>query len=145
MKSTLAILLVILLAAGFVPALAGQVVGVPALVGPAGHQCHVQCPKCRAHCRLEVEQESLVRDCYDVECEPICVPHVRFPWMPCWAPLKCAKTRLVNVLKKYEFECPQCKHKWTPVCEECSSKPLPAEAEPPPTPTHRIPGLRRLR
>jgi hypothetical protein len=92
--------------------------------GAAGCGCHVECPRCHYYCKLEVEKEKEKNYCWDVECEPVCIPRVQFPW-ECGCPPKCAKVRQVRVLKKVEYECERCTYTWTPVecgCENgCSA------------------------
>ncbi|MCA9219890.1 MAG: hypothetical protein KDA71_06150 [Planctomycetales bacterium] len=82
--------------------------------------CHVQCPNCRCYCKLTVEKEKEKNYCWNVECKPICVPKVRFPWESCCKP-KCAYVKHVNVLVKEEYECEHCKYKWEPICVPCAT------------------------
>ena len=80
--------------------------------------CEVQCPCCDHVCTLTCESSKEGKHCWEVECKPICVPCIRFPWDKCCKP-KCAKIKYVKVLVKREYECEQCKYKWTPVCQGC--------------------------
>ena len=86
--------------------------------GADGCGCHVQCPSCHHYCKLSVDKEKVKNYCWEVECKPVCVPRVHFPW-ECGCPPKCAKVIHVNVLKKKEYECEECKYTWTPEPEEC--------------------------
>jgi hypothetical protein len=82
----------------------------------------VVCPKCNHHCKLDIEKVKEATPCFEVECEAICIPHVKLPWHDCCDPPRCARTRLVNVLVEKEYECEVCKYKWTPVCcEKCGA------------------------
>jgi hypothetical protein len=111
--------------------------GYSALAGPRhpplhGHQkCELRCPRCQC-CVPSVDVEKIKETCWEVEYEPICIPHVTFPWerkycrAPCGElvcpPAKCARTRNVHVLKLVEYECKQCKYSWKPVCApRCSN------------------------
>jgi hypothetical protein len=97
-------------------------------VGCAGPHCTggppIVCPQCHHHCQLEVETVKEKKSCFDVECEAICIPHVKLPWEDCCEPPKCARTRLVHVLVEKDYECERCHYKWTPVCcEPCDGEP----------------------
>ncbi len=110
--------------------------------------CEVTCPHCHYSCKFSVDIEEDAHHCYGVECKPICIPRVVWPWQrkkcclndgePCDActgdgcllhskPLYCscvnngACIRKVLVLKKYEFECKKCKYSWeaVPRCSPC--------------------------
>jgi hypothetical protein len=80
--------------------------------------CHVQCPSCRSYCELKIEPGKEKKSCWEVECKPICIPQITFPWQKCSEP-KCAKVKYIHVLKKHEYECDVCKHKWEAVCDKC--------------------------
>ena len=85
----------------------------------------IVCPNCHKHCTCEVETVTETKTCFEVECEAICIPRVKFWWEDCHAPPTCAKTRLVNVLVVKEYECEHCEYKWTPVCcEACAGHSL---------------------
>jgi hypothetical protein len=107
--------------------------------------CQISCPRCHC-CVPKVEIEKMKQHCWEVKCEPICIPQVKFPWerKPCAAPCgeiycppaKCAKTRHVHVLQLVEYECEVCKYTWTPLCQppcECAS-PTTAVPQPPTSP-----------
>lgn len=82
--------------------------------------CHdhaIHCPNC--HCELSLEKVKEKKYCWDVECQAICIPKIKFPWESCCGPPKCAKLKYVHVLKKIEYECEHCQYKWAPVCHEC--------------------------
>ena len=99
------------------------------------------CPGCGHDCTLEVSKDQEARNCYDVECKPICIPRVVFPWQKkaCCDTKGCdgkscctlnngARTKYVRVLKKYEYHCSVCKYKWNPapmigVCDKAVDKP----------------------
>ena len=130
-----AIVLVAMVAA---PALAGDGVHGKHGGGKAGG---VFCPHCGGNCYPTVTKETETKSCWDVESKTICIPRVRFPWEPggcgkgcggkgggkdgkacgkygcgdvcCPAP-KCGRTKCVNVLMKYEYECTVCKYSWDP-------------------------------
>lgn len=84
--------------------------------------CQIVCPCCKKYCIPERVKEEITKDCWEVECKPVCIPHFRWPWESCCGPPKCAKVRMVHVLKKVEWECEVCKYKWNPVCNECCNK-----------------------
>jgi hypothetical protein len=83
--------------------------------------CPPRCPNCKAYCKFEWDKSPEEKYCWCIECKPICIPKITFPWQSCCDP-KCAKLKWVNVLKKVEYECPNCKCKWTAVevpCKQC--------------------------
>lgn len=103
-------------------------------LGPKTH-CgrFVHCPHCNHTCSLSIGKDKETKHCFDVECKPICIPRVTFPWQRsaccdqggkgscgdcgksgCGGGHNGAKTKSVRVLKKYEYECPKCKYTWTP-------------------------------
>lgn len=100
--------------------------------GMPSHCCRfVKCPQCCHDCVFSAEKAKETKSCYDVECKPICIPKVTFPWQKgccccdkdgdkdgCCAVHNGAKKRSVRVLKKYEYECPHCKYQWTPVSDK---------------------------
>ena len=111
--------------------------------GPGCPHCEIRCPRCKC-CVSEVEIVMVKKPCWEVECEPVCIPSVSFPWeLPdckkgcnwfCCPPAKCGKVRMVHVLKPQEYECQECHYKFTPVCCECdrcakNGKPAPPDAE----------------
>ena len=57
-----------------------------AVVQAAGHGCdadcgcEVHCPHCDHVCQFSVDVEKDPKHCYGVECKPICIPKVVFPW-----------------------------------------------------------------
>ncbi len=81
--------------------------------------CQAKCPQCDHICQLNVETEKVKHSCWNVECVPICIPRVTFPWQKCCEP-KCAKLKYVRVLKKHEWECEHCKYSWSAVCGGCT-------------------------
>jgi hypothetical protein len=85
-----------------------------ALVVNAGDSCQeVRCPSCDHVCKLSVEKTQQKKHCWEVECQPICIPRVTFPWQKCCRTPKCAKLKYVRSLKKVEYECSVCKYEWT--------------------------------
>lgn len=93
----------------------------------AGHQfghhagpCGTCCPRCHAYCQLTVTPDKEEKTCWEIECEEICIPAIRFPWEKCCEP-KCGTVISVRRLKKVTYECPTCKYEWTPVCASCGS------------------------
>lgn len=105
--------------------------------GAAGCGCHVQCPQCE----FSVVTEDVTHSCYGVECKTVCIPHFTFPWNlsghcgcggkggahqkggiqekchkgNCCMTNPGVKAKTVRVLKKYEYTCPVCKCKFTPL------------------------------
>ena len=106
--------------------------GKPGHAGKSGHGCRtVKCPQCCHDCVFSAEKSKKTDSCYEVECKPICIPRVVFPWQKgccscgkdggkdgCCAVHNGAKKRSVRVLKKYEYECSHCKYQWTPVSDK---------------------------
>ena len=103
---------------------AGFTIGAGLQDGACG--CQLHCPRCEC-CLPEVEIEKFKKHCWEVECVPVCIPQVTFPWEhakhghhgcgPLYCPpAKPAKTRNVHVLKEVEYECQRCRYKWKPVC-----------------------------
>lgn len=71
-------------------------------------------------CRAEVTLEPVKKTCWEVQCEHICIPPVRFPWQKCGEPLGCGKIRCVKKLKEVEYECGQeCVYDWKVVNLGC--------------------------
>lgn len=115
--------------------------------------CGDGCGDCE-ECVLSVECGKKTKECFDVECKTICIPPVRFPWQKklgceacangcaggcaqsacadsacpngCCAPDRKAKTKVVRVLKKFEYECPAVKYIWKPLSKCCAPQPAPA-------------------
>jgi hypothetical protein len=108
--------------------------------------CSVRCPQCNYVCKFSAEKEDVPHTCYSVKCEPICIPRVVFPWQKraccdgscgcggccdtggcdgrCGTPGCCmvnngACLKMVKVLTKFEYTCPECSYKWTPVSKGC--------------------------
>lgn len=99
---------------------------------PGERCCTAACPCCQHVCRLSIQDERETRYCWEVERKPTCIPPVRLPWQKCCTP-KCARLRYVRVLKKVEYECPVCKHHWSPETTSCCEDghwppPLPADS-----------------
>jgi len=61
--------------------------------------------ECVYRCRPVCKQETVKKDYFDVECEYICVPGIKFPWQKCCEPPTCGKVKRVHRLKKDSYEC----------------------------------------
>jgi hypothetical protein len=50
----------------------------------AAGRCHgllkAKCPRCKSCCNLKVDCVNEEKECFEIECEQICVPRVVFPW-----------------------------------------------------------------
>jgi hypothetical protein len=79
------------------------------------------------------------KKCWNVKCEPVCIPKFRWPW-ECWgkskggcdsdtccgdsccgeccncAPPKCGKVKTVKVLKQHKYTCKECGYEWDFKC-----------------------------
>ncbi len=86
-----------------------------ALAGEFGCPC---CQSCGGACVLKVEQVEEDETCYDVECEEVCIPAVRFPWETCRTP-KCGRVRVVAKLKEEKTKKTTCKYEWVLTCTRC--------------------------
>ncbi|MDA7980326.1 MAG: hypothetical protein MPJ50_16320 [Pirellulales bacterium] len=98
----------------------------------AGH-CGTTCPRCHQYCQLTVVPTTVEKSCWEIECEEICIPAIRFPWEKNCEP-KCGTVITVKRLKKVKYECPSCKCEWTPVCSTCGNccgAPNPSQGPPP--------------
>jgi hypothetical protein len=99
-------------------------------------------------CRLEISTEKPRETCFEVTCEPICIPPVTFPWekSPCCAgcdgaaacaPSRCGRVKHVHVLGIRETEGQErcvCKWKLEDACVTgCGSLPEQPVVPPPPT------------
>lgn len=97
---------------------------------PANGTC---CPD-HYTCCPEVKSEKVKKSCWQTECEPVCIPPVRCPLFdcfrqdhcdPCAGPLfggrflsgSCGKIRVVNKLKKVDYECEKCAVEWHARCK----------------------------
>lgn len=112
------------------------------------------CPSCSARCIFEAKPITVEKSCYEVDCEPICVPKVRFPWQKCCEPM-CAEIKWVNVLKTRTYECEDCEYSWKVEwdgngcsCEDHAA-PAPkadqARAQVRPVPQRTIPAMPQVR
>ena len=102
--------------------------------GKLANQHSVCCPNCQAICVLDVKPSKVEKKAFEVECKPICIPRVRFPWQKCDEPA-CADIKWVRVLTSKKVECEECKYSWrvetlpTPGCSPgCAITPQPASA-----------------
>ncbi len=91
------------------------------------------CTICGGACRLRVEPATEGKTCYEIDCTPVCIPAVRFPWQKCCGPARCGRVRVVAKLKEQTRETPTCKYIWEPLCPACRA--APPGAAPPPAPT----------
>lgn len=101
-------------------------------------RCCVTCPSCSHRCEFKIERTTEEKECFEVECETICIPRIRFPWTRCNEPYQ-ATQRTVQKLKTRTYECPACEYTWRAVeCAPCApAEPAPQEAAPaeqPPVP-----------
>lgn len=83
---------------------------------PACAGCSVRWVCCPSYEKVKVE-----KDCFDVECEHICVPKVKFPWQDCCTPRR-AYVIGVHRLKKVKIDCGEkCVINWEakPVYTRC--------------------------
>jgi hypothetical protein len=76
------------------------------------------CHSCGRACVLKVAQVDSEEDCYEVECEEVCIPAVRFPWQSCHAP-RCGRSRLVTKLKIESRPTKICEYEWVLACPKC--------------------------
>lgn len=102
--------------------LLGLLTSQTAFAGHGHKSDKVRCPDCNYVCQLTKEQVTETKHCYDVECKPVCVPPITFPWergsgkgKGLATPKRCGKVKVVRVLVKEEYECTKCKCKWTAV------------------------------
>jgi len=74
-------------------------------------------------CHVSVEQKEVDVKCFDVECEAICIPPLRFPW-ECGPLKKCGKVRIVKKLTTDKKKKCVCEYDWTAVhcCPDCYSR-----------------------
>lgn len=93
---------------------------------------------------MQMRPTTTTETCYDVECQEICIPAVRFPW-DC-GPARCGQTRLVTRLTSQERDKPDCEYEWVNVCDRCGRSQgdsEPAEMPPAPAPPKeaaKVPG-----
>ncbi|WDQ16194.1 hypothetical protein [Rhodopirellula sp. P2] len=79
------------------------------------------CCFCQAgRCNVEVEKEEVDVTCFDVECETICIPPLRFPW-ECGPLKKCGKVRTVKKLVTDKKKKTVCTYDWSAIacCPDC--------------------------
>lgn len=69
------------------------------------------CQPCKVTCKGGVEKETISRHCWDVECDYVCIPPVKFPWMKC-CELPCPKIRKIHVMKRRDYKIDICKFHW---------------------------------
>jgi hypothetical protein len=97
--------------------------------GECVQEAQVQCPSCDGDvCKLTTKKEKQKKTAFKTKQEQICVPAVRLPWQKNCPP-SVSKTRLVNRLQRYTYECEVCKYKWSVVeTNNCGDQPAAAEA-----------------
>lgn len=79
------------------------------------------CCFCQAgRCVVEVEKEEVDVTCFDVECETICIPPLRFPW-ECGPLKKCGKVRTIKKLITDKKKETVCTYDWSAIacCPDC--------------------------
>lgn len=86
-------------------------------------------------CVTYAEPGTVEKHCWQVECEEVCIPAIRWPWR-CWgdkdrcdsgecvagcAPTACGRVRVVHRLRKETYECDVCKyeHRIECRCTDC--------------------------
>lgn len=72
------------------------------------------CPHCGHHqpCPAVPVTIKEKKHCWQVVCENICIPAIRWPWEDCCTPPRCGKVKTIKVLKKIEYECEKCGYEW---------------------------------
>ncbi|MCC9642113.1 hypothetical protein LOC71_07495 [Rhodopirellula sp. JC740] len=82
------------------------------------------CCFCQAgRCVVEVEKEEVDVKCFDVECETICIPPLRFPW-ECGPLKKCGKVRTIKKLVTDKKKKTVCTYDWSAItcCPDCRKR-----------------------
>ncbi|REJ93380.1 MAG: hypothetical protein DWQ34_10720 [Planctomycetota bacterium] len=87
----------------------------PVCCKPAGScATAIECIYC---CRPVVKRETVEKEGFDVECEYICVPGIKWPWQKCCEKPSCGKVKKVRKLVKREWECGEkCVWEWELSC-----------------------------
>ena len=103
----------------------------------ACHTCD-DCDCAAKACRVEAKPGKEKRNCWEVECEDVCVPGDVCPCEDPCAP-RCGRVRRVAVLKQEEYECDACKYEWKvedlcPPCDPHSSRGPAGPPDVPPAP-----------
>ncbi len=79
------------------------------------------CCFCQAgQCSLKVEREDVDVKVFDVECETICIPPIRFPWQ-CGPIKRCGRVRVIKNLVTDKVQKPVCVYEWSAIacCPDC--------------------------
>ncbi|TWT93573.1 hypothetical protein [Neorhodopirellula pilleata] len=101
----------------------GMLVGlmIATVTASAAGPCCLFCQKGR--CNVDVDVEEVEIKGFDVECEAICIPPLRYPW-ECGPLKKCGKIRCVKKLVSDKRTAKICTYDWEAVvcCPECRSK-----------------------
>lgn len=90
----------LLLALGLSVILAGT-----ASAKPEYDYCEKECKDCSCYtCEVKGECVDKKKPCAEIECKPICIPKIRFPWDKCCTPA-CHEVIMVKSLKMTEKDC----------------------------------------
>ena len=82
---------------------------------PAG--CCATAMECIYCCRPVMKREKIERECFEVKCEYICIPGIKWPWQKCCEKPSCGKVKKVRKLSKREYECGEkCVWDWELSC-----------------------------
>jgi hypothetical protein len=92
-------------------------------------------------CRPVFEPAKIEKDCFDIECVPVCIPAIHFPWSKC-GEYRCGQVIMVKKLKKRSYECGETyETKWkiepaacgvsAAACAPCAPGMNPAQPAPP--------------
>lgn len=79
------------------------------------------CCFCRAgRCSVKVDKQEVQDSVFDVECETICIPPIRFPW-ECGPLRKCGQVRVIKKLVTDKEKRVECTYEWsaTTCCPQC--------------------------
>lgn len=73
------------------------------------HHCEGECCGVDYECLIFADTDKATKECFLVECKPICIPPVTFPWQKksCCEPVK-GKVKFVRVPVLYEYEECEC-------------------------------------
>ena len=120
--------------------------GGKAKCGGAVH-CDKSCDHCP--CYPTIEEVTVKKPCFEVECEQICVPKVRLPWpffgrhlskvkgcdcLRGCSGTQCGHTKTIRVLKVESYECIECQCNWDVNCKGKGGHGVKGYQEPLPSP-----------
>ena len=95
----------------------GLLILAPLVAAAGPRHPHDRCPDCgNAACVPSLKTVKEKKHCWCIECEPVCIPHIRWPWQSSCELPKCGYVKNVKVLKKVEYECEKCGCKWDAKC-----------------------------